>query len=335
MQPKISVIVPVYKAETYIHHCIDSILAQTFTDFELILVNDGSPDSSGIICNEYAQRDSRIKVIHKENGGVASARQCGIDAATGIYTIHTDPDDWISNNMLEELYYKAIEANADMVVCDYYLYKNKKDYYISQTPKSLETPELLKLYLGQKLHGSLCNKLIKKELYTKYNIRLPKNIIRWEDLFVVCSILTKTVKVAYLAKAFYHYDQTINPHSIVRKTTMKGLQSQILFVEHFMKILSEEDFGKELYTIKASTKELAYNCGLLKDEEIIELYKEINAEYIKSAKIGNIFKFSFSLFLNEKLSYKNSKRLLSVLTFIRNIRNCLANIVKKIISYKQ
>ena len=90
MQPKISVIVPVYKAEEYLHCCVDSILAQSFTDFELILVNDGSPDNSGAICDEYAQKDNRVKVIHKENGGVASARQCGIDNATGEYTIHTD-----------------------------------------------------------------------------------------------------------------------------------------------------------------------------------------------------------------------------------------------------
>ena len=147
--------------------------------------------------------------------------------------------------------------------------------------------------------------------------------------------MTNKVKVAYLAKAFYHYDQTINSNSIVRKTTMKGLQSQIMFIEHFTNILPEEEFKKELYIIKSSTKGLAYNCGLLKENEIIELYNEINAEYIKSAKIKDVFKYSVSLFLKGKLSYKNSKRLLAILTFICNTRNGIANIVKKIISYKQ
>lgn len=329
MQPKISVIVPVYKAEKYLHRCVGSLLAQTFADFEIILVDDGSPDCSGVICDEYAAKDNRIKVIHKENGGVASARQCGIDNATGEYTIHADPDDWVEPTMLEELYNKAVEENADMVVCDYYRYNKNKDYYVSQAPRSLEAKDLLRQYLGQKLHGALWNKLIKKEIYSTYNITLPKDIIRWEDLFVVCSILTNTIKVTYLAKAFYHYDQTINPNSIVRKTTMKGMNSQILFVEHFMNILPENEFRDELYIIKESTKELAYNCGLLKETEIIELYSEINAEYIKSAKISNVFKYSFSLFLRGRISYKNSKRLLAILNFICKIRNRIVNIIKK------
>lgn len=102
--PKISIIVPVYKAETYLHRCVDSILAQTFTDWELILVDDGSPDQSGKICDEYAKKDQRVKVIHKENGGVSSARQRGLDESVGEYTIHADPDDWVEPEMLDELY---------------------------------------------------------------------------------------------------------------------------------------------------------------------------------------------------------------------------------------
>ena len=87
-QPSISVIIPVYKAEKYLHRCIDSLLAQTFTDFEILLIDDGSPDRSGEICDEYAAKDSRIRVIHKENGGVSSARQCGIDNAQEIGRAH-------------------------------------------------------------------------------------------------------------------------------------------------------------------------------------------------------------------------------------------------------
>ena len=93
--PKVSIIVPVYKAEKYLNRCVDSILAQTFTDFELLLIDDGSPDRSGEICDEYAKKDSRIRVIHKENGGVSSARQRGLDESIGEYTIHADPDDWV------------------------------------------------------------------------------------------------------------------------------------------------------------------------------------------------------------------------------------------------
>ena len=118
--PKISIIVPVYKAENYLHRCVDSILTQTFSDFEVLLIDDGSPDKSGYICDEYARKDSRVRVFHKENGGVSSARQCGIDNAYGEYTIHADPDDWVEPTMLEELYAKAMDEDADMVICDYY-----------------------------------------------------------------------------------------------------------------------------------------------------------------------------------------------------------------------
>ena len=103
MTPAVSVIVPVYNAEPYIRRCLDSISAQTFKDFEVILIDDGSPDHCGAICDEYARQDSRFRVIHKENEGVAVARQCGIDNAQGTYSIHCDPDDWVEPNWLEEL----------------------------------------------------------------------------------------------------------------------------------------------------------------------------------------------------------------------------------------
>ena len=115
----VSIIVPVYKAEKYIHQCIDSLLAQTYSNIEVILVDDGSPDNCGKICDEYAAKDCRVKVIHQQNGGVSVARQTGIDHATGEYSIHADPDDWVELNMIEELVAKAVADNADMVICDY------------------------------------------------------------------------------------------------------------------------------------------------------------------------------------------------------------------------
>ena len=113
--PEISIIVPVYKVEPYIHRCIDSILAQTFTDFELILVDDGSPDNCGTICDEYAAKDDRIIVIHKENGGVSSARNTGLDIASGRYIMFCDSDDWTELFWLETLY-KEAETHPDMCI---------------------------------------------------------------------------------------------------------------------------------------------------------------------------------------------------------------------------
>lgn len=111
--PKVSVIVPVYNVEKYLRRCVDSILSQTFTDFELILVNDGSKDDSGKICDEYVQKDSRIVVIHKENGGVSSARNKGIDAAQGECITFVDSDDYISEDFIENIY----SSNCDFSIC--------------------------------------------------------------------------------------------------------------------------------------------------------------------------------------------------------------------------
>ena len=126
--PIISVIVPVFNMEEHIRRCVDSIVCQTFKDWELLLVDDGSTDSSGAICDEYAVTDSRIHVIHKENGGVASARQIGTDEACGEYSIHCDADDWIDSNMLEDMYFKAHEVDADIVVSNfYYTYSSNRE----------------------------------------------------------------------------------------------------------------------------------------------------------------------------------------------------------------
>lgn len=115
----ISIIVPVYNVEKYLNRCLDSILNQTFTDFELILVDDGSTDNSGIICDEYKTKDNRIKVIHKENGGLSSARNAGLDIARGRYIGFVDSDDFISKDMYQILYNEAEKNKADMIMCEF------------------------------------------------------------------------------------------------------------------------------------------------------------------------------------------------------------------------
>ena len=215
-QPKISVIVPVYKAEDYLHRCVDSLLAQTFRDFEVLLVDDGSPDCSGRICDDYACKDSRIKVFHKGNGGVSSARQYGTDNARGEYVIHADPDDWVEPTMLEELYGKACVEDADMVICDYYVDTHSGTTYSSQRPSQLNS-EIVLQELFQQLHGSCCNKLVRRVCYSRFAIGFPLELSYCEDLFVNVCLLSHNLRVAYLDKAFYHYDQIVNGNSLVHK----------------------------------------------------------------------------------------------------------------------
>lgn len=121
MQPKVSVIVAVYNVAPFLSKCIASLKAQTLKDFEVILVDDGSTDNSGKICDAYARGDNRFKVFHKANGGVASARELGVEKASGLYMIHADPDDWVEPTMLEELYNRATETDADVIICDFYV----------------------------------------------------------------------------------------------------------------------------------------------------------------------------------------------------------------------
>ena len=256
--PKISVIVPVYKAEAYLHRCVDSLLAQTFQDFEILLVDDGSPDRSGEICDEYAKMDKRVRVFHKENGGVSSARQCGMDNARGEYTIHADPDDWVEADMLEELYKKAREEEADMVICDYYEERKGKTIYVKQQPSSLDHETVLR-ELFQQLHGSCWNKLVRRVCYKEFRVKFPLELSFCEDLFVNACLTSKEIKIAYLHKAFYHYDQYTNADSLVRRSW-----ETILLQEHILYRLLEKNLPTAYFQ--------QISCGLLSSQAYLALH---------------------------------------------------------------
>ena len=273
MCPLISVIVPIYNAENYLHRCLDSILAQTFTDFELILVNDGSTDCSGKICDEYALKDNRIKVIHKSNGGVASARQMGVDNALGNYTIHADPDDWVEPTMLEELYKKAIEKDADMVICDFYVQTCNTCITRTQRISEESSEATLLALLSHKLHGSLWNKLIRLECYKKFNIRFVEGLNFCEDYLVCIKMLKNDIKVAYLNKAFYYYDQFTNDNSITRKYTLDTYRQRLFFINELKSSLE----GKYKNYVSKNEAIVAIEClrrGVLEKAEFKRTYSK-------------------------------------------------------------
>lgn len=212
--PQVSVIVAAYNAQDYLGRCLDSLLAQTFTDFEVIVVDDGSTDRTSAIADEYARADARIRVIHKPNGGVASARQAGLDAARGEYMIHADSDDWVDAGMLEEMVEVAHNRKADMVISDFYfIYPGNVVEYRSQQPKSLE-PLVVLGEMMFNLHGSLCNKLIRRRLLYEYKISFIEGMNVTEDQYMVLRLLAHDISVAYIPKAYYHYDHTRNEDSI-------------------------------------------------------------------------------------------------------------------------
>ncbi len=185
--PKISIIVPVYNAEEYLRKCLDSILSQTFSDWECILVDDGSKDKSGIICDEYAISDKRFKVIHKKNGGVSTARQVGTDSASGDFIIHVDSDDWIETDMLADMYEQTRDG-TDIVVSDFYVERGDKLFCRRQTDVFNSDNLLYSILLGNCM-GSLWNKLISVRLFK--DVKFPCDLFFSEDVYVLAQILLK------------------------------------------------------------------------------------------------------------------------------------------------
>lgn len=281
--PQISVIVPIYNMENLLKRALDSVLAQSFADWECLLIDDGSTDNSSQICDEYVKKDSRFRVFHKKNGGVSSARQCGIDNALGTYTIHMDPDDWIDGEMLESLFYTAETNDADMVICDFMIENKSGSHYDCQKPVSLHYFEIMKQLLLMKLHGSCCNKLIRRSCYVENKVFFPNQMIMWEDLFVCCRLLQSNIKVVYLPRPFYHYDRISNDASVVSSASRKKVESKKYLIDFF-----EADFGKDIdfYLVKKDVK-----LGMLrlfiekpeeiKSDEIVNTYAEINQRLLE------------------------------------------------------
>ncbi|MDV4363177.1 glycosyltransferase [Enterococcus faecium] len=204
---EISIIVPVYKVEKYLRKCVDSILAQTFTDFEVILVDDGSPDNSGKICDEYAEKDNRVRVIHKENGGLSSARNAGIDVARGKYLGFVDSDDYIDEDMYEILYENLKIHDADISSVelipfygDRYKKANKEKKVIILNKK-----EAIKSVLeGTQFYAYAWNKLYRKELF-KDNRYLDGKT--FEDAYIIIDLLFQTEKIVVSNEEKYFYLQ--------------------------------------------------------------------------------------------------------------------------------
>lgn len=202
--PAISIIVPIYNMEHLMRRCIDSLLAQTFTDYELLLIDDGSEDGSWSICQEYARKDARISIFHKENGGLSDARNYGLSKAIGKYTIFADPDDWVSPEGLDRLYATAEREQADMTMCDLYREDEYSRHYVCQRPQSLQAEDVLK-ELFANIQGFTVNKLIRRDVYTRFGICYPKGIYGCEDQYTMAAILLHDIKIAYEPVAFYHY----------------------------------------------------------------------------------------------------------------------------------
>lgn len=275
---EISIIVPVYQVEKYIKECIDSILAQTFTDFELILVDDGSKDNSGKICDEYAVKDSRIRVLHKENGGAAVARNSGMDKATANYFTFIDGDDYIVPTMLECLYKKISEEDADIAACNYrYVFENgEKDYSTENKAEILSGKEIFYNRKNERNYGFwtvVWNKLYKAETFKNVRFRCGKY---YEDEFWANDIFQMNIKVVTVSDCLYYYRQ----HS-ASTMRMKKIQRSFDLIDAFgerINIYLEEQHSREAYKV------LIYSLEYLKESKELIKSRQDKELYIKAEK---------------------------------------------------
>ena len=214
--PKVSIIVPVYNAEKYLQECVESVLCQTLSDIELILVDDGSTDSSPALCNQYAVQDHRVKVIHKPNGRAASARNAGLRAASGEYVAFVDADDWISPDMYE----KMLQTNADVTLCDYVRFQGEKQFPFTQPNiaagfynkaqiREIIYPHLVMDGIEYPITISNWALLIRREVIVKNRLSYREDIRISEDAPFGSEVLYCADSFAYLkGEQLYHYRMT-------------------------------------------------------------------------------------------------------------------------------
>ncbi len=221
--PKVSIIVPVYNAEQYLRQCIESVLDQTLQDIELILVDDGTPDNSGVICDKYAECDNRVKVIHKENAGMVAARNDGLRTAKGNWVLFADADDFFELTALNELYKRGEESNADIVFGDINVLEGDKsrtvEFYRSEftTDDQNIIEQLIKADFSCKycfdppksgpgmFYGGPWNKLVRREFLIRNNIAFDKSLKMFEDVLYTAYLFANAEKVSYIHIVAYNY----------------------------------------------------------------------------------------------------------------------------------
>jgi glycosyltransferase involved in cell wall biosynthesis len=333
MRPRVSVIVPVYKVEKYLEKCVKSILSQTFTDFECILVDDGSPDNCPQICDEFARLDRRVTVIHKkQNGGLPQARKTGFESSSGMYILFADSDDWIESVMIEKMYNKAINDNYDMVICDFFINEDSKQIqYFS--PAIFDKTAIMKtIIMFKKYSPSVWNKLVKRDIYEKVVFPFCNYI---EDRVIMFQTIYYTQRIAYLPDALYHYYQnalSISSSNLHDEYIMDEYNNFFLALRFF----EDTDIAGRLEP-ELSSRVNAIKLSILKKRKLRPFFNEaITVFYPSSTK--NIFRkrkgIGLLYILLLFLAVKNSSPLFLLVDSCFFFENVLKRIYRLVIPKK-
>lgn len=288
MEEKISVIVPIYKVENYLAKCVDSIINQTYKNLEIILVDDGSPDKCPQMCDEYAKNDSRIKVIHKENGGLSDARNAGMKIATGKYISFIDSDDWVSADFFKVLYDTMIDSESDIVECDVLkVDEEKPDLSVNdfKEVKVFDKQTGLSMLISEKeFHQHVWNKLYKAEV--ALSVPFERGKLN-EDEFWTYQIFGQAKKVAKVSKSLYFYLQRTGSimaesYSLRRLDALEAKAQRQKYIEKYFPQLKAQAkidmFSSCVFACQASMK-------FMKKQDKVKA-KKIIKEYAKNYKLS-------------------------------------------------
>lgn len=253
---KLSVVVPIYNVEKYIGEMIESLQKQTLKEIEIILVDDGSPDKSGEICDQYADGDARIRVIHKKNGGVSAARNDGLKVANGEYVVFCDSDDWLPNDAFEQMYTEATTQKADVVIGDVFLSENGNDRLVHFYDKPFVTADknFIRQLIQADIYKTYCpcpyngkpafgyggpwNKLVKRELLRQNGIEFDLRVKGiFDDILYTAHVLANAKKVAYIQAPVYYY--RIIGNSITHSYKSKVLEINKAIFNSWQEFMSE------------------------------------------------------------------------------------------------
>ena len=302
--PLISIIIPVYNVEKYLDRCIESIVNQTYKNLEIILIDDGSTDNSPQICDKWGEKDNRIKVIHKENEGVSSARNIGLDSANGTYIGFVDSDDYIDKQMYKLLLESIHKNNSNIAICNYYISeKNQKYYGVIKQPNDILERELLE---ENGIKGFNWNKLYSVDLL--HGIRFIAEVHIWEDLLFNYQILANNqVRYSYINEPLYYYVQREKSllHGGSHMSCYTELKAIEFIIEHLMKkdiALANRKKVEYILTVKNIEQKYAKNSLMLNKISIKEYMERVNY-YLKNG------------LLKEKIGIKNKIKIIMAVYF--------------------
>ncbi len=313
MNDLISIIVPIYNVEKYLKKCLESIINQTYENLEIILVNDGSTDRCGEICEEFTKKDKRIKVIHKENGGLSDARNVGIKNAMGSFIGFVDSDDYIHETMYEMLYHDLKKYDGDIAICEFQdVDENGKGLEVFKKSNSTEGVEILNkidalhlLIEGRCIQSAAWNKLYKIELFK--NIEFPKGRVI-EDRATMYKIFDKVNKIINNKKVCYYYVQRKN--SIMHTINCKLIMDSIITMNERYNDLIKYIELKDILVIDklsyiADCAKIFYEIRL-KDKELEEI---LNKEYIFYKRYYKEYQKKLGIHIKNNIEKRKQRRL--------------------------